>query len=96
MPTKKSAWKHLRSDRPRRLRNQRVTSELKTRRRKFDASLGEHQLDHARTALRELLVKLDKAASKGILHKRKAARTKSRLTKRLQHASAAKPTDQPA
>lgn len=73
----------MRQDRKRRLRNLRVASELKTRMTKLEALLTEKNKEQAKSALDQLISKIDRAKNKGIIHKKTAARKKSRLTKRL-------------
>lgn len=64
-------------------RNKAVKSELKTRIRNAVASVGTPEAgDNARAAVK----RIDKAASKGIIHPNAAARRKSRLMKRLNAA----------
>ena len=65
-----------------RVRNKAVRSELKTRTKHAvtAAQTGGEDLD-AKTKL--ALKKLDKAATKGVIHKNQAARRKSRLMKRI-------------
>ena len=82
MPILHAAEKRMRADRKRRLRNQRVESELKSLTRKFEKLCAEKS-DQAQGALRSLIKRLDQAASKGILHRNAASRTKSRLSRRL-------------
>jgi small subunit ribosomal protein S20 len=63
-----------------RLRNKAVRSELKTRVKAATASVGtENEAEATRLAIK----KIDKAATKGVIHKNAAARKKSRLVKRL-------------
>ena len=64
-------------------RNKAVKSELKTRVRNAVAAVGTPEADEsARAAVK----RIDKAASKGIIHPNAAARRKSRLMKRLNAA----------
>jgi small subunit ribosomal protein S20 len=44
------------------------------------------QLEEAEVAAQQAVSSLDKAAQKGIIHKNRAARSKSRLLKRLNQA----------
>lgn len=83
MPIKFAAARQLRKDRKRQQRNQALRSELKTLARRLARLLKGRQSDEARTLLRLLTKKLDRAASKGIIHRNTAARTKSRLARRL-------------
>ncbi len=64
-------------------RNKAVKSELKTRVRNAVSSVGTADAD---TNARAAVKRIDKAASKGIIHKNAAARRKSRLMKRLNAA----------
>lgn len=83
MPNKRAALKQLRQGRARHLRNLRITSELKTLEKKFQAFLSAKQLPDAQTVLKLLLQKIDTAKSKGLFHRNTAARRKSGLTRRL-------------
>jgi small subunit ribosomal protein S20 len=83
MPNTKSAKKRLRQSLERRSRNRAVKSSLKTQIKKVHAAVedgdGAAGIDEFRLAAK----KLDQAAAKGVIHRNKAARLKSRLTKRL-------------
>ena len=59
-------------------RNKAIRSELKTRIKAALAS-AEARAEDAGDVLRVAQVRLDKAASKGVIHKNQAARRKSRL-----------------
>jgi len=83
MPNRKSALKSLKKNIKRRGRNKPLRSELKTKNKKFNVLLSENKLDEAKNYLKDFVVKIDKAASKGIIHKKKADRKKSRLMKKL-------------
>jgi small subunit ribosomal protein S20 len=81
MPNIKSASKRVKTQAVRAMRNKAVKSNLKTVLKKADAALttGEGAAEAVKTAV----IKLDKAASKGILHKNNVARKKSRLARQL-------------
>ncbi len=66
-----------------RQRNKAYRSALKTRIKAFTSSLESGDKDSATSAYREAARSLDKAASKGVIHKKTAANKKSRLAKRL-------------
>ena len=83
MPIKKSAFKELRKAKKRHLRNIGVISELKTLNKKFLNLVSEKNSEQAKKILNQLIVKLDKAATKKIIHKNKASRKISRLRRRL-------------
>ena len=64
-------------------RNKAVRSELKTRLKNAVSAIG---TDNAEAAGRLAQKKLDKAATKGVIHKNAAARRKSRLAKKINAA----------
>ena len=76
----KSQIKRNRQNEVRRLRNKAVRSEVKTR-VKAAVVAAEGQAENADDALRMAMKRLDKAATKGVIHKNQAARRKSRLMK---------------
>lgn len=82
MPNIKSAAKRVEITIKRTLRNARIKSTVKTAIRKYEDALKTESKELAQTTLRKALVALDKAVTKGVLHKNAAARKKSRLTKR--------------
>ena len=78
----KSQKKRILTNEKARLRNKAVKSSLKTAVRKFNAAAAAGDADQATTLGREAARKLDKAASKGVIHKNQAANRKSAITKR--------------
>ena len=83
----KSQIKRNRQNEKRRKRNQGVRSSLKTATKKATTAAASGDAETA-AAVREASRAYDKAASKGILHKRAAARHKSRLAKAANRAAA--------
>lgn len=84
MPNTKSAAKKLRVIRRRTLRNKMLKSALRTTIKKYERAVeAGASLEEIREKLRQALRALDKAVTKGILHKNTAARKKSRLAKRF-------------
>jgi small subunit ribosomal protein S20 len=79
----KSQIKRNGTNERRRLRNKDVKSELKTAVRRFREAAQGGDTDAAGTALRSASRLLDKAASKGVIHKNQAANRKSAMAKRL-------------
>ncbi|GAA0734050.1 30S ribosomal protein S20 [Dactylosporangium roseum] len=79
----KSQIKRNRQNEKRRLRNKSVKSSLKTAIRKFHEAAAAGDADSATALLRDASRKLDKAASKGVIHKNQAANRKSSITKKL-------------
>ena len=80
----KSQIKRNRQNEKRRLRNKAVRSELLTREKAALAAAGS---DTEEETLRQSLRVIDKAASKGVIHKNAAARKKSRLVARVRSLS---------
>jgi len=66
-----------------------VRSSLKTSAKRVQTAAAEGESDAAREHALATSKALDKAASKGIVHKRTAARRKSRLAKRVNAAAGA-------
>ena len=77
----KSQIKRNRQNDRRRERNKAVRTELKTASKKARSSVSGSGGDAATELLRSASRAIDKAASRGIVHKRAAARRKSRLAK---------------
>lgn len=82
VPNIKSAIKRVDLAKKRTLRNAPVKSALRTSIRKCRETIEAGQVDEAKVVLTSTLRTIDKAVTKGILHKNAAARRKSRLTKR--------------
>ena len=78
----KSAIKRAKLSKAQNLENASAKSALKTSIKRFEEALTTDP-DQAKQALRNASRSLDKAASRGLIHKNKAARKKSRLTKKL-------------
>ncbi len=92
VPNTRSAAKQMRVAERRRIRNRIVTSSVKTFIRKAERTIV-NSVDEAQAQVVQAIKSLDKAASKGILHKNNAARRKSRLMKKLNVAQAAGTTE---
>jgi small subunit ribosomal protein S20 len=70
-------------------RNRAVKSELRTQVRKFREAVESGNVEAATSALQVASRKLDKAVSKGVIHKNQAANRKSAIAKKLSELSAA-------
>lgn len=79
----KSQIKRIRIAERQHERNKAVKSELKTEIRKFDEARTSGDKDATAAQLKAAGRKLDKAASKGVIHKNNAANKKSAMAKRL-------------
>ncbi len=77
-----SQMKRNRQNERRRLRNKSVRSEIKTRMKRFEQALAAGDPEAVSRTLRIAVKKLDHAASKGVIHKNKAANHKSALMRR--------------
>ena len=78
----KSQIKRNKQNEKARQRNKAVRSSLKTSVRKFREAADAGDVDEATLAMRTAVRSLDKAASKGVIHKRQAANRKSAIAKR--------------
>jgi small subunit ribosomal protein S20 len=78
----KSQIKRNRQNEKARLRNKAVKSSLKTAIRKFHAAVEAGDTATAEALMRDASRKLDKAVSKGVIHKNQAANRKSAISKR--------------
>lgn len=82
----KSAAKRAKTNEARRVRNVAQKSALRTSVKKFLTAVDSND-DRAQDLLTTAKRALDKAVSKGIIHKNNAARKKSRLSKKIQAAN---------
>ncbi|NDI33762.1 30S ribosomal protein S20 [Chengkuizengella sediminis] len=83
MPNIKSAIKRVKTSEKRRLINASRKSALRTAIKTVDTAIDDQNAESAKAALTDAIKKLDKAASKGLIHKNAASRKKSRLTKKV-------------
>jgi small subunit ribosomal protein S20 len=79
----KSQKKRILTNEKARLRNNAVKSELKTAIRAVNTAVASTDKDAAAAALVSASRKLDKAVSKGVLHKNNAANRKSAISKKV-------------
>ena len=84
----KSQIKRNRQNERARVRNRSVRSALKTSQKKVRTAADSGDLETASTRNLEAARALDKAVSAGVIHKRTAARRKSRLAKQIMRAGA--------
>jgi small subunit ribosomal protein S20 len=86
LPVTESAKKRLRQVDKRRLRNRVYRSEARTYIKRANQLIAEQKLDEAAEVAALAVSALDRAAQKGVVHAKNAARRKSRLIKRLNRA----------
>ena len=84
----KSQIKRNRQNEKARLRNKSVKSSLKTVIRKLNEASETGNVESAAVLLRDASRQLDKAVSKGVIHKNQAANRKSAIAKRVASLSA--------
>jgi small subunit ribosomal protein S20 len=90
MPNLKSAKKRVRVEAKRRARNKAVKSTVRTYITHARNAIAANPTEPETTeAIREAISQLDRAVSKGVLHRNNAARRKSRLMHRLHVAEQA-------
>ncbi|MGO9078008.1 MAG: 30S ribosomal protein S20 [Streptosporangiaceae bacterium] len=70
-------------------RNKAVKSALKTHVRRFREAAETGDVEAATAAMRAASVKLDKAVSKGVIHRNQAANRKSAIARRLEQVKKA-------
>ncbi|MGM9570862.1 MAG: 30S ribosomal protein S20 [bacterium] len=88
MPNIKASVQDVKRTAIRNSRNRSVKASLKTSFKKFEALVAENKMDEAAEFFKSVVKGLDKAVSKGIIHKNTASRKKSRLAVKLNKVSA--------
>ena len=83
MANHNSAIKKMRQDEKRRIRNKSYKTRVKNVVKEVEEALKDQNREAAEQAFQNAVSVLDRVASKGIIHKNKAARKKSRLAKRI-------------
>ena len=84
----KSALKRAQLAEVREARNRAIKSGVKTATRKLDGAIASGNADNAKLAYEQAASVIDKAVSKGVLHKNTASRKKARLAKAINKATA--------
>jgi len=83
MPNIKSASKRVLIAKERNASNKAKKSVLKTNMKKFEAAVAEGNRDAAVSAYKVAVKTVDRAATKGLIHKKNAANKKSSMTAKL-------------
>ena len=83
----KSALKRVLLTQKATAKNKSAKSLMKTNIKKFDAAVSVGDREKAELAYKTAVKTVDRAATKGLIHKNKAARRKSALTKKLNNVS---------
>ena len=83
MANHKSALKRIRRNERARVANRMHITRSRTYVRRAHAAMGGADVEASKEAVREAIIALDKAASKGVIHKNNASRRKARLMHQL-------------
>ena len=83
MATHKSALKRARQNTERKARNRSVKSYLRGQIKSVKSALESKDAEKSQQALTQAIPVIDKAASKGVIHKKNAARNISRLARKV-------------
>lgn len=83
MPILKSSKKRAKQDQRKRERNQGIKRQTKTSIGKLKELIDQGKNEEVKKSLPSVVSLIDKAVSKGVWHKNKAAREKSKLMKKL-------------
>lgn len=75
----KSKVKRIKTNEKAHVRNVAVKSELKTNIKRVREAIANNDKDQAQNLMKIVVRKLDKAAAKGIIHKKQASNRKSKL-----------------
>ena len=79
----KSAKKRIRQDEKKRMRNRHIRSTLRSSIKSINQKLEEKDAEGSKNLLIKTTSIIDKAVTKGVLHKNNAARRISRLTRKV-------------
>ncbi|HLE23388.1 MAG TPA: 30S ribosomal protein S20 [Anaerolineales bacterium] len=90
MANTKSAKKRIRQNSRRRVRNARIRTRARSSVRSARQAVEGSDRNAGEVAVKSAIQELDRAASKGVLHRNNAARRKSRLQKQLAKMPSAK------
>ena len=90
MKKNKSAIKKARQSEEKRLRNSHVKSTMKTQIKKITSAMETKGTKNLDSLFKDAVSYINKASSKGVIHKKNAARKVSRLTKKVNSLSQTK------
>ena len=89
MANHKSAEKRNRQNKIRNARNTHIRSTMRSYVKKLRTAIAEGDMETAKTVLEKAIPYIDKAATKGVIHKATASRKIGRLTKLVSNIDAA-------
>ena len=79
MPIIKSSQKRMRQNQKKRVRNRNIRKQTKTKIKKLEELIEKKKNKEAKESLPRVTSLIDKAVAKGVWHKNKASREKSKL-----------------
>lgn len=88
MANHKSALKRAKQSEQRRMRNRSRKSQMKTSVRTLEQAIAEKSEEQIAAGLKQAVATINRTASRGVIHKNKAARMVSRLTRRINRLAA--------
>ncbi len=91
MQRHKSAIKRNKQSKAKNIRNSSQRSALRTAVKKFEQSVQQKDAAQAASMLKAAIPLLDKAANKGVIHRNKASRKISRLTRKINQVTSPAP-----
>jgi small subunit ribosomal protein S20 len=80
----KSAKKRIRQNDKRRIRNRHIRSTLRSALKNLEQNVEQQNVEEAKAGLQKTVAIVDAAASKGVIHKNKASRHVSKITRKVQ------------
>ena len=87
MPQRKTGIKELRKNHARKMHNMDIKTDLKKTVKSFLSTIHDKKLDDAKTQLKTIYKKFDKAAKRNVIHKNTASRRKAHYTRILNGAA---------
>ena len=87
----KSAKKRIRQNEKKRIRNRHIRTTLRSALKKFEQTLEAQNAEELKSLLDKTISIVDTAASKGVIHKNKAARHVSQIRRKVNAFLAASP-----
>lgn len=88
MPNIKSAMKRVKTSEKAAQRNRVVKTRMRNSIKKFEVAIEGGEKDNLQQLYLAAVSNVDRAASKGVIHKNTSARKKSQLTRKLNEANA--------
>jgi small subunit ribosomal protein S20 len=83
LPVHKAAMKSVRQDKKANLRNRTYKTRMKTAKNKLERAISEKKNDLYESLFREYVARVDRAVSKGVIHRNTGSRKKMRMAQKL-------------